>query len=140
MTITKLDAGFIEEFPVWGLLCAFPGHKLCWEMNRLLGLELTRQEDIMVERRPQAKDAFFSFYSFDDEHNFLRYELIRNKCNGKFYLRDLKNFDYILMVKGELDFFDKASFSGTLKKIPGVLSLMEIDLDKIKHHEHLLLE
>ena len=140
MGIVKLNIDHSEDFFLWGVLSSYGGHKLCWEMNKALDLTLTRQDDIVLVRRPEAEDAFFNYYSFADEENFLMTELIRNKCNGEFYMRELRNFDFLLMVKGEIDFFEAESFTARLKKLDSIRSVMAIDLDKIKNHEHLILE
>jgi len=140
MGITKLNIDQFEEFYLWGILSSYAGHRLCWEMNRHLDINLSRQEDIVLVRRPEAEDAYFNYYSYTDEENFLLTELVRNKCNGEYYMKELKNFDFLLMVKGELDFFESEPFAASLKQLDALRSVMSIDLNKIKNYEHLILE
>ena len=140
MAIKKLVSSTIEDFYLWGLLSASGGHRICWELNKSLGIELVRQKDVVLERRPDAEDAYFNLYSFDDEVSFIKIELIRNKCNGEFYSRELKKFDFLLMVKGELDLFESAPFTECVKRISCIQLGMEIELDKIKNQEILILE
>ena len=128
------------DFLLWGVLSAAGGHRICWELNKYLELALTRQEDVLIERRPTNEDLFFNFYSFSDPINFFKIELIKNKSGGEFYLKELKNFDFLLMVKGELDFFETDAFTNMLKKLPSIQSAMDIDLQKIKNISQLILE
>lgn len=140
MAVKRLNINVIEDFYLWGLLAPVGGHRVCWELNRAFGFDLTRQDDIVLERRPSADDTYFNFYNFDDPVSCLRIELIRNKCSGEFYSRELRQFDYLLMVKGEIDFFETAPFTALLKKLPCVQSALEIAQEKIKYPEILILE
>jgi hypothetical protein len=140
MATKRLINNTIEDFYLWGLLTRAGGHRICWELNRTTGILLTRQEDVVLEKRPQSEDAFFNLYYFDDEANGIHIELIRNKCNGEFYSRELKNFDFLLMVKGELDFFEFVPFAAALKQLSCVQSVMEIEVNKLKNQEILILE
>lgn len=140
MPLIRLDTTTSDDFLLWGLLSGYGGHKICWEINKVIKLHMVRQEDICLERRPEANNAYFSFYQFDDEANGLVYDLIGNKSNGEFYMRELKNFDFLLMVRGELDFMEVQPFTQSLKRLPSVQSVMEIDLAKLKQLSHLILE
>ena len=140
MAVIRLNTSVYEEFFLWGILSSVGGHKICWEMNKALGSTFERIDDLVLERRPEADDAYFNFYAFDDKENFLRFELIKNKCNGEIYMKELKNFDYLIMVKGELDFFEEEQFLQRLKPIQCVQAILTIDLNKLKNQEQLILE
>lgn len=140
MAVLKLNTTTSEDFVLWGLLTGFAGHRICWQLNKHLPLHFTRAEDICLEREAKAPDAYFSYYRFDDEENGILFELIGNKANGEFYMRELKNFDFLLMIKGELDFFEVADFAKTLKQLPAIQSAMPINLTKLKQLSHLILE
>ena len=140
MATKRLITNKIDNFYLWGLLTGSGGHRICWELNHMLGTNLTRQDDVVVERRPTAENSFFNLYYYDDEESFIRFELIRNKTNGEFYSRELKNFDFLLMVKGELDFFERPPFTSALKQLKCMQSALEIEVDKLKNQEILILE
>jgi hypothetical protein len=140
LAVKRLNINIIEDFFLWGLLSSSGGHRICWEMNRAMDTGLSRQEDIIVERRPKADDSYFSCYSYEDNVNFTRFEMIRNKCNGEIFARELRNFDYLLMLKGEIDFVEPAPITALLKKLPCIQSVMEIDSAKIKNREIFTLE
>lgn len=139
MAVTKLKIENTDPFYIWGILCSQGGHKLCWEMNKTLKTQLQRDKDIEVVRRPTAEDLFFNFYSHFDEVSYLSTELIKNKSNGDFYMRELRNFDYVLTIKGEVDFFDPKDFTRRLKQIECIQAAIIIDMHKIKNQEDLII-
>lgn len=140
MAKKKLHTDSIDDFLLWGVLSSMGGHKIAWEINNSFPFKLKRQDDVVIERRPSNENLYFNFYAYEDEVNFFKIELIKNKSLGDYYLKELKNFDFILMVKGELDFFEIDVFSALLKKMPSIQSAIEIDLSKIKRISQLILE
>ncbi len=140
MAKKKLQTESIGNFLLWGVLSSKGGHKIAWEINNAFPFKLHRQEDVVLERQPSNENLYFNFYAYEDEINFFKIELIKNKSLGGYYLKELKNFDFILMVKGELDFFEIDVFSALLKKMPSIQSAIAIDLSKIKGLSQLILE
>ncbi len=139
MAVTKLKIENADPFFIWGILCSHGGHRLCWELNRTLHTQLQRDTDIEVIRRPAAEDLYFNFYSHFDEVSYLSTELIKNKSNGDFYMKELRNFDYVLMIKGEVDFFESEAFTAGLKRIDCIQAAISIDMHKIKNQEDLII-
>ena len=101
---------------------------------------MVRDQDMVIERRPDRENTYFNFYLYVDELNFFRVELIRNNNNGEHYVKELRNFDYILMVKGELDFFDVNAFTEVLKKLDALHTVLAVDIKKLKDITPLLIE
>lgn len=129
-----------DEFLLWGLLSSNGGHRICWEMNQELSYNLIRQDDVVLTKDPNLENVYFNFYLYEDETDFFRVELIKNKSNGEFYVKELKNFDFLLMVKGELDFFEEAPFTNKLKNFSSLQAALTIDISKIKNTSQLILE
>ena len=64
--------------------------------------------------------------------------MVKQKNNGFALLNELKNFDYLLIVRGERDFFDQEEITNYLNKIPGIQIAISIDIEKIKTKQHLI--
>ncbi|MEZ5008419.1 MAG: IPExxxVDY family protein [Chitinophagales bacterium] len=140
MPKTKLHIESEDDFFLWGILSSLGGHRIVWELNKVFSCNLSRQDDVVIIRRPVNENLYFSFYTYEDEVDLFKIELIKNKGLGDYYLKELKNFDYLLMVKGELDFFDENEFYTKLKKMPSIQSAIKIDLNNIKNISQLILE
>lgn len=140
MAKQRLQTSTNVDFLLWGLLSPYGGHRICWEMNERLDFNLARQEDIQLESTNTNDVLYFNFYLYVDEINFFRVELIKNKNGGEQYLKELKNFDYLLMVKGELDFFEIDPFTEILKRFNSLQSALSIDINKIKNISQLIIE
>lgn len=136
----KLQIQTQRDFLLWGILSTVGGHKLAWEFNNMFGFKFTRAEDIMLERPSNNEEVYFNFYHYEDEINFFKLELVKNKSEGDFFSKELKNFDFLLMVKGELDFFEIDTFSAVLKRVPSIQSAISINLDKLKDAAQLIVE
>jgi hypothetical protein len=136
----KLQTPTYDDFLIWGLISSYGGHRICWEMNQKLDFNLIRQEDIVTESMNSGENIYFNYYAHVDNDNFFRIELIKNKNNGEFYLKELKNFDFILMVKGELDFFEVETFTLILKKLSLIQSALSIAKENIKNISQLIIE
>ncbi len=140
MAKQKLETTSYDDFLIWGILSSYGGHRICWEMNQELNFNLVRRDDIVIESINSGENIYFNFYSFVDDDNFFRIELIKNKNNGEFYLKELKNFDFILMVKGELDFFEVEIFTHILKNLTIIQSALSISKENIKNIAQLIIE
>ncbi len=77
-------------------------------------------------------------YLFVDEENHTTYYLIANKDENIFLLPELKTFDYILIIKGAVDFFEEEQLKDAIKKISEVQIIYPIDVEKLKSKSHLI--
>jgi hypothetical protein len=130
----------IEEdyaFQVFGIVSTSRGHKLGWDINKSLGLDLRRDDDIEViaKNKTSRHHAYFSCF---DEQLHVKYRLIENKKGVSLFLPEVKNADYLLIVdvSEELSYYD---IKKSLKNIQAVLLVFEIDLEALSAKQNLLL-
>lgn len=57
---------------------------------------------------------------YKNDADFYTLELIQNKNSGNILIPELKNFDFLFLLHGEDEYFEKEAFSNLLTKIPGV--------------------
>jgi hypothetical protein len=51
----------------------------------------------------------------------------------------MKNFDFLFIFQGEDDYFDTDGFSQLLTKIPGIQSVIPVDVKTLRSRTNLLL-
>lgn len=127
------------DFTLLALVCSLRGYKLAWYLNQLLMVRLIKEEDMELKFTNKAP-LLIASYSFATEHTELR--LIKNRsCHEEeagFLLPELKQFDYLLMLKGEGDYVDRDSLPEILQQIPGLQYLKTIELSSLKSKENLI--
>ncbi len=136
--MSKLLLNIEEEydFHLIGISCHSKDYRLCWELNKLLSIDLSRTEDLDLNLKTSIGQ--FSFYEFIDEENYSEYFLISNRSAKGFLLPEQKNTDFLFMIKGTP--YDSL-VTELLEKISSseiVLTSYKIDVDSLKSKQNLL--
>lgn len=129
----------VFDFSIWGINSGMEEYRLCLNLNQHLSWHLKRVNDIEFYS-PQIK-AFkhFNAYKYINTQDFYTLELIQNKNGGNILIPELKNFDYLFLLHGEDDYFDREAFSQLLEKIPGIQSVIQLEVNSLKSKHNLLI-
>ncbi len=132
-----IDAAF--DFTIWGINSGIEDYRLCLNLNQYIGCNFKRMNDIEFYS-PQIKGyKHFNSFRYKNETDFYTLELIQNKNSGNIFIPELKNFDFLFLFQGEDDYFEKEVFIEKLRKIPGVQSFIELDINSLKSKHNLLI-
>lgn len=140
MAKNKFISDFEYDFLLWGLISNHNDFRVCWHCNRAFKWDLKRGIDIEMMNHALNKPVFFSYFQYEIKDDLYKIELIQNKSEGTLFIPELKKVDYLLIVRGEHDFFDGEKLTSDLNKIPGIQMAMELDIDKIKSKQNLIFE
>lgn len=114
-------------------------YRLSFFINQELHLNLEKSEDLFADDKKKEDAKKFSKYYFFDELSEFEYYLVQNKAPGALYIKGLKNFDYLFIVKTtDEDIIDLTSLNDKIKDIPEVQ--MSLVLDALKPAELKLIE
>lgn len=80
----------------------------------------------------------FAQFTFIDEENHITYTLIGNRDESQLLIPELKNFDYLLLIKGAIDFFEEETLKEDIKTIPTVQIIFEVETEKLKSKHNLV--
>jgi len=133
----EIDYGF--DFSLLGLACSIRPHRLAWELNRILGISLTRQPDHQV---PEGTVDTANFTSFLYQTEVTSIRLFRNRSNDEgsskwLLVPEHPLFDYILMYTSREE--DKGPWITTaLKNIPTIELTAFLPLATLKTKENLI--
>jgi hypothetical protein len=127
------------DFLIWGINSNMEDYRLCWHFNRILDWQLKRIPDVRFYS-PRIKDHMhFNAYKYQQKIDRYTVELLQNKNGGQYFIPEMKNFDFLFIFQGEDDYFDTDGFSQLLTKIPGIQSVIPVDVKTLRSRTNLLL-
>lgn len=132
--LKKLQLEVEEDvsFLLFGLVSSHKASKLVFFLNQIPPFNFYRVADLqMPDFNPKA-DISFSKFSFLDEENHLDFHLLANKEFGLCLVSELKQFDFLLVVRGGLEFFDGVDLAKKSRNIQGLQLLAPIENEKVK--------
>jgi hypothetical protein len=74
-----LEIEYDFDFMLFAISCHEPDYKICHTLNQVLNVSLTREEDIELKSKKLEDNLLFSFYYYEDESEYIEYNLISNK-------------------------------------------------------------
>ena len=103
MKKNKLVIEYDFDFELLGILSSARGYKLAWEINQALGVQLVKQQDLVVGFK-NSEEKSFSFYAHETQLN--RLKLFKNRPseqeNGKYFLiPEFPHYDFIILAAME---------------------------------------
>jgi hypothetical protein len=134
-----LADSFFEDSHVLGVVSSLKNYQFIWHINQQLGFTFRLNSELEIELRKKTRNYFFSIYEYQIPQTSLVYYIYHNQNNGEYLLPEFKHLDFIWMIKGE-DFSLKEleSLQKTIKIMPSVQFVVELDLEKIKNKQHLI--
>lgn len=123
-----------EDFYLLSMVSSFADYRISFFINNNLGILLKKYADFI----PVADKTPFSWFYFYDTDLHVYYYLFANKSQGKNLIPELKQFDYLLFIKGSLpdDFFNEKT--AKLRGTQGIQAVFRQDIKKIKNTDLML--
>jgi hypothetical protein len=125
--IHKLAIEIENDYSLIGIASHENDYRLSWAINKSLGLDLKKNEDLTLDHPKHKTIINYSLYTFDDENNYISYNLISNKSEKGFLIPEMKNIDFVLRVSGASDQNLVNDLVFNLKKIEIVITAFLID-------------
>lgn len=122
---------------VVALSCHVPDYRLCWSLNRTLGLALTRRRADIVEEA-KDKELHYSVYEQADAEGAAMWSLVSNTCGKRKLIPSQKQADFFLVADQSVA-EDTEELTERLRKAEFVLMAFALELDEIKMGHKLLL-
>ena len=142
MSVTKLIVDYEYDFLLLGIIGQLKEYKLAWYLNRILGVELIKDEELSYEFIKGEK-MLVSNFIFEKEYDTIR--LLKNraveaeKMVKPFLIPELKEYDFFLHIEGESDPEDLIpNIEDKLKGIPNILYVSKIDVENLKSRDNLI--
>lgn len=94
----KLDIAPEPELTLIGISSHVNDYRLCWALNRHLGITLQRRRNDIEEEGPEARMGHYAVFDHLDEEEQVHWTLVQNHCGDGVLLKEQHRADFFLMV------------------------------------------
>ncbi len=135
----KLEIEYSYNFELLGVRTSLKGYKLAWELNKILKINLVKQEDLVVHFK-KGQLASYDHYSFRTTLN--DFHLFRNRPNEAenavpALVPEFPHFDFIIMTQSEENPGDNR-LQEYMRVIPSVEWVTLIPLTSLKSKDNFI--
>ena len=130
---TELDL----NFHLVAITTHLKGYKLCFLINRFLNMGFERMELDYCIAYPGAVTKFFSQFYFKNNSESEFY-IFANKGAEGVLIPELKEIDFIMLLKNYYDTQELATILEALKQIKEIQATMQVSPKKLKSKENLI--
>lgn len=128
-----------DEYCVLGICSHMKDYKLCWNLNKVLNIDLSKYEDFSSSGKKSSTEKY-SFFYYNDANNRNNIFLLSNKKNNISLFEKISDADYLLLIKGRLSAIKTEELISALKKINNILTVFNVNMEKIKEMNGFLTE
>ena len=138
---SRLKIEYDYDFFLLGIVTSAKEYKLAWSLNKALGINLVKNEDIVIPKM-DANALIISNLIYETENSSVR--LIGNRSVGEpediksSLLPELQNFTHFLVLQDHADSFNRDELTKTLKTVSIVDYVVAIAADKLKNKDNLI--
>ena len=125
-----LKSDFFDGYSLLGIVCGLPDFRATHFINQYGSFDFKKYKNFSLS---QEKDTAFSWYYFSNEGMRRDYYLIQNKNGTDLLLPILRNFDYLLLMYGNITVQYLDELLPVLRNTPNVTAVFEQDLGKLKN-------
>jgi len=138
--IKKIKLDYIPDFNflLLAIVSYEKDYKLVWDINSSLNFDFEKESDYKVFNRKRKVETEFPSFVYSNTSQYIDYRLLVNKTSQGILLEELKNIDFLLVIKGDFfEGYDKI-MQTKLQNLESVQSAFIIDVMKIKDKDCLL--
>ena len=136
----RMKVEYDYSFGLLGIVASCKEYRICSELNKKLDIQLIRRDNLQIIKSAEGDKAEFSEYFYESEIDKSEYYLLANKSDGRYLIPERKEFDYLLIIKGELAKDQLPEIQEKLKEISVMQLVTDIDISKLKSKENLVIE
>lgn len=136
---TLLAEDFFADTRVLGIVAPLKDYRFCWVVNQALGCDFRLNSELEIQLAKKGRQYFFSVYDYCEPGSSLCNYIYSNQCNGEYLLPEFRHLDFLWLLKGDEVKDDYLSMlQQSIRGIPGVQLITELEKDKIRNKIHLV--
>lgn len=122
---------------VVGISCHVPDYRLCWSLNRALGLSLSRRRNDIIEHA-KGKELHYTVFEQRDAEDAVIWSLVCNTCGRRRLITEQKEADFFL-IADSVAAGSEEGLTDRLRAAEFVLMAFPISMDDMRMGHKLLL-
>ena len=131
---------FFEDSNLLGIQCGSEAHQFIWMVNRRFAYDFRYQAGSEIEFKKRGREFKYPIFSCREPHTDLQHFIYANHQDGEYLLPELKHFDFLWLMKGELKDLNLPSvLLDELKTLEAVQTVTRLSNDKIINKTRLVL-
>lgn len=130
-----LQVSPFDDLCIMGISSAVKDYKLAWHLNQILKIDLKKMPGLDLSER---SNGTFSFYYYDEGENLNVFNLVQNHSDGQRMLNFNIPTDFLLIIRNPIPESRFEQIMTSTRKIPGVVMVYDIDIEKNKHIDPIL--
>ncbi|MFT4202912.1 MAG: IPExxxVDY family protein [Chitinophagaceae bacterium] len=140
LDIEDLTDDFFEGVRMFGVVSTYKNYKFVWEVNNALGLAFRCIPENEISIQKKNRQCYFPVYQHNVKNSTVSYYCYHNYFDGEALLPELKNIDFICLVKGgdSMSENEWKQLLANVKSVNCVQLVSEIRLEQIKKRENLV--
>ena len=139
MAKKTLDIEYDYDFQLIGISSHIKDYRLCWAINSAsIGINFIKTEDFKISLKNETENNFYSQYVYNNEDAGLEFILISNRGTKNYLLPEIKQADFVLIIKGNFAEKQTEELIKKLKTIPFVLTAFTIEASELKSKQNLI--
>jgi len=127
------------DFSLWAIVCQLKDYRVCWHLNKALGLDLERKEDLEVTNS-EGRTLWFSLFSYIDRVQKVTFFIFNNRCDNEYLVPELRGNDFFLMIKGVFPAEDAEQVFQKLLALPELQAVFRINPAKLASVHNLVID
>jgi len=139
LNTNAMQDDFFSDAALIGIVSALPAYRFCWLLNEHFDWQLKREgESDICLKTSQNISYYFALYRYHAKTSSNEYSLYQLKNNKQALLPELKQLDFILMIKCQDAETEAEIYIDALRKISEVQLAQIIKPEKLKNIDYLL--
>ena len=130
---------FFENTRLLGIMASIEQYQFCWHLNQALNFDFRINNNLEIRLNKKTRSYFFPVYQYGKQPGMVKHYLYNNEDDGEYLLPELKHFDFLWLMKDDvLKAEEVGAFINSIKIIPQVQMVVELQPEKIKNKQHLI--
>lgn len=126
----KLDTGIKPEYILLGISSHEKDYRISWALNKELGMNFQREDDLIIENEKLSVKQSFSKYRCTGNDDNLYYLLANTGVEG-YLAPELKNIDFFILTH-DTEYINTADLTQQLREVSVISAVFEINLNTLK--------
>lgn len=127
------------DYTAIAIVCNLPDYQFVYHLNNAMDSTFEHKNPFTKDFNDARKSVFPKF-EFVDANNMTELFLLSNKHNGNILFSDLKNIDFVLLIRGEETELYVANVNAIIRKVKNVQISKVFDPNSLKNFDSFIFE